>query len=178
VVRHAKQESFIMTTAQDDAIALYLQRIQPYDLATIRSQVEHDVNMLVGSFASYAELLEALYPKLMLPDDIRGNVADYCAALRYQLTKYPTVMAWYATEAPSMTVTQYLACLLHDLLNPMSVFRGYTALLEYDLEAHPLSVFANQRAIHLVKAMISTTDRMIVVLSACQMALQLHRTAS
>src|SRR5688572_7325093 len=141
-----------MTTAQDDAIALYLQRIQPYDLATIRSQVEHDVNMLVGSFASYVELLEALQPKLTLPDDIRGNIADYCDALRYQLATYPTLMAWYADELPSMTPTQYLTALCCDLRCPTRLFMGYATLLEYDMAARQSVSVANQRAAHLIEA--------------------------
>lgn len=156
-----------MTTTRHEAIVAYLQQIQPRDLADLMIHVQHDMLMLVRSFASYLELLEANLSRTAFPDAVLEDFHLYFECLHNTIKQFHDIMNFYSANASSMTAQELLGCFLHDVRNPIGTCIGYTALIEYDFRANPSSSISYQRAQHLLDATQATTERMKVIGNAC-----------
>jgi len=152
----------------NDAVSSYLQQIQPRDLPDLLTHVHHDLSMLLGSFTAYFELLEAQLNTIRFSDDLAQS---YKSGLRMAIDSMRSIFDNYLQPDKLPSGDAYLlrdwqAILTHDLRAPISLFMGWTSLLQYELNEVPSSPIG-ERAKHLNSSMQVTTDRMALISQAC-----------
>lgn len=152
-------------TFVNDATSLYLQQIQPHDLADLMTRIHHD--MLLDSFTAQAEQLEFQLSSIELSDDIAAN-------FQYGIrTSVNGLRAIFDDLQPDKLpagdvrlIRGWQQLVTHDLRAPISVLSGWVGLLQEYLDEAPASAFV-ERAQRMNREMQSTTERMSAVSLAC-----------
>jgi hypothetical protein len=150
----------------EESAALYLQQIQPRHLADLVLHIQHDLLMLLGSYASYFELFETHLKTIKLSDDI---AAHYHTGLRTGINNSYLLLNEMVSGLQSIDASlayEWMRCVIHDLRSPIGVFRGWAELFQDEFRMMQTSPFVKPVE-HLNQAMQSTADRMYVITTAC-----------
>jgi signal transduction histidine kinase len=154
-------------TLSGDAAAVYLHQLQPHDLADLMKRTRHELSMLVGSYASYFELLQTQLKDVSLSEDIADHygigLEEGIVKLRGMLDKYPD---FGELQADADLATNWLHVIIHDLRSPIGILLGWNELLQYEFSQMSPSPLRDHLQ-HLNQSMQTTAERMFLITKAC-----------
>ena len=170
-----------MHSLNDPAIA-YLQQIQPSDLDDLRGYIHHDLWLIIGSLASYGELIDIQLSVTNLDAKTRERVADCAQYLKSALAHCQAILMEilgpevHRQSYVLITAPNWVSDLNYDMRTWLGVIDSSAHIMGRLLgEGMQANQPAIQRIVHLLGAVRVTMLHMRSVIAASVAFVQSQR---